>query len=195
MDALGGYGSDSSSEEETPAKAVTQSSNSMVALLGEASSDDSDNGGANNTGKTPKPPAKRQKLEASKMMTNESPRPMLPAPPITATSGASMIHWDIDYLAQLSPINKDPHEMRTSKLAQKLEKLSRTVGSKKTWADHLKTQQEFHNPRFFQSVVDHFGIQRPLGSQAKYANSVALQDYEVDLFKSSSNNSSNNTSE
>jgi hypothetical protein len=191
MDALGGYGSDSSSEEETPAKAVTQS-NSMVALLGEASSDDSDNGGANNAAKTPKPPAKRQKFEASKM-TNESPRPMLPAPPITATSGASMIHWDIDYLAQLSPISKDPHEMRTSKLAQKLEKLSATVGSKKTWADHLKTQQEFHNPRFFQSVVDHFGIQRPLGSQAKYANSVALQDYEVDLFKSSSNN--NNTSE
>jgi hypothetical protein len=191
MDALGGYGSDSSSEEETPAKAVTQS-NSMVALLGEASSDDSDNGGANNADKTPKPPAKRQKFEASKM-TNESPRPMLPAPPITATSGASMIHWDIDYLAQLSPISKDPHEMRTSKLAQKLEKLSATVGSKKTWADHLKTQQEFHNPRFFQSVVDHFGIQRPLGSQAKYANSVALQDYEVDLFKSSSNN--NNTSE
>jgi hypothetical protein len=192
MDALGGYGSDSSSEEETPAKAETQG-NSMVALLGEASSDDSDNGAANNTDKTPKPPAKRQKVEAS-ITTNESPKPILPAPPITATSGASMIHWDIDYLAQLSPINNDPEEMGTSKLAQKLEKLSATVGSKKTWADHLKTQHEFHNPRFFQSVVDHFGIQRPLGSQAKYANSVALQDYEVDLFKSSSSNT-NDTSE
>jgi hypothetical protein len=192
MDALGGYGSDSSSEEETPAKAVTQN-NSMVALLGEASSDDSDNGAANNTDKTPKPPAKRQKLEAS-IVTDDSPKPMLPAPPITATSGASMIHWDIDYLAQLSPINNDPDEMGTSKLAQKLEKLSATIGSKKTWADHLKTQHEFHNPRFFQSVVDHFGIQRPLGSQAKYANLVALQDYEVDLFKSSSSNT-NDTSE
>lgn len=182
MDALGGYGSDSSSEMEQIGAKPDLQSNSMVDLLGEAGSDGSDSDDAKTIDLTLKPPAKRQKLETSTLIAEAAPIPILPAAPITSTSGSSLVHWDLDYVAQLSTTHEVRNETRTSELAAKLEKLTTTIGCNNTWADHLRTQQEFHNPCFFQSVVSHFGIQRPLGSQAKFANATPLQDYEASLF-------------
>eukprot|EP00980_Cylindrotheca_fusiformis_P015805 scaffold4617_cov106-Cylindrotheca_fusiformis.AAC.6 len=184
MDVLGGYGSDTSSElDQTSTKSTPQTS-SMLSLLGAAPSDSSENDDTSAIVNTTKPMGKRRKMEASEVR-KEPQSSFLPAPPITSMNGASMIHWDIDYISKSPPNQKHPNEPHTRELADKIEQLNATIGSDKTWADHLKTQHEFHNPRFFQSVVDHFGIQRPLGSQVKFSKSIPLKSYEEDIFNSS----------
>ena len=54
------------------------------------------------------------------------------------------------------------------------------------WADHLRAQHEFHNPHFFASVVEHFGVKESLGSVVDDSSSSSLNnvimDYERQLF-------------
>jgi len=45
---------------------------------------------------------------------------------------------------------------------------SLTSDKNSSWAANIKNQQEFHNPHIFQSVIERFGINEPLGSQAEY---------------------------
>lgn len=52
-------------------------------------------------------------------------------------------------------------------------------------ADRLKSQHDFHNPAFFQTVVQHFGIQEPLGSTVPCETS--FQAYEYDLLAAEAN--------
>jgi hypothetical protein len=114
----------------------------------------------------------------------------LPPPPLGSSS--SMIHWDVDYLEVPVPrptchTEKDSDDDTKSgleippvsaSLAGKLEHIAATT-SHTTWADHLKSQREFHNPHFFQSVVEHFGIQQALGSQMRSSSTALVQDYEL----------------
>lgn len=112
----------------------------------------------------------------------------LPPPPLGSSS--SMIQWDVDYLAFPVPRstlnstkdNDDDNKNRveipvSANLAEKLDRLAATT-SNTTWADHLKSQREFHNPHFFESVVEHFGIQKALGSQI--SSTTLVQDYELE---------------
>jgi hypothetical protein len=183
MDALGGYGSDSSSsdnhqEEEKP-------KNALSSLLGAASDDDND---ANDSSKDDNnqealksqlPPSKRQRLEEK-----ATPTFSLPSPPL---GGNSMIHWDVNFLkGDNNNITDDCTTIITPATKDLQDKLERLTGSIQdvSWADHLKAQQEFHNPHFFESVVEHFGIAVPLGSQMEGDTSSVLQPYELDLFPS-----------
>ena len=179
MDALAGYGSDSSSEQDAPKTEETKSSNSLSALLGADSSDsdgDSDDGEEEKSqdvkksftslqSKSQQPVVKRQKVQDDRSPKSTT----LPKPPITSRSGPSMIHWDIDYLAKTEAYVQCDESESNNEVSQKLERLAATLDGR-SYADHLKTQHEFHNPRFFESVVEHFGIKNPLGSHAMHSN-------------------------
>lgn len=178
MDVLGGYGSDSSSEEEISKIAETKTKNSLSELIGADSGSDTDDSDSKNSEGAIRiksirtsslPPVKRQKVE-----TKQISKSSLPKPPTTSRSGPSMIRWDIDYLEQneesSSAISEDSIE-----LSKKLERLAATLNGS-SYADHLKTQKEFHNPHFNESMVEHFGIRNILGSQAMYSNNEVPQD-------------------
>lgn len=98
-----------------------------------------------------------------------------------------MIYWDVNHLAH-EPTRRRLEGL-TSKtttsqeeLSQKVDRLSKSLKGV-SWADHLKSQLEFHNPHFFESVVEHFGIAKPLGSLGAAEEDVAqLQYYELELF-------------
>lgn len=80
---------------------------------------------------------------------------------------ASMISWTTDYVSQEPRLLSVPHSADHRKF-QRFEKLaaSKTHHSEKGWAAHLRNQNDFHNPHFIQSVIEHCGINESLGSQA-----------------------------
>ena len=180
MDALAGYGSDSSSTSaETSALQHSRTTNNpLAALIGATGSDsDSSDDDAPQQQKsvTAQPVSKRQKIEKEKPMS----KPILPPP---ETSENSLYLWDKDYLKRprgTKTSDKDSHQ-NTKALSEKLAKIAQSLEI--SWADHLKSQHEFHNPHFFESVVEHFGIADPLGSQITNEFSRSLQPYERELF-------------
>jgi len=94
----------------------------------------------------------------------------LPSPrtaPATSVQSPSMITWTIDYISQESRSNLVANSTDICQFL-KFKKLaaSQSLRSKKGWAAHLRNQHEFHNPHFIQSVMEHFGINESLGSQA-----------------------------
>jgi hypothetical protein len=130
------------------------------------------------------PSTKKPRLE---VINNDDPdvssRLGLPPPPLGSSS--SMIHWDVDYLTfpvQRSNNNDNKNRLEippvSASLAEKLQRRA-AMTSHITWADHLKSQREFHNPHFFESVVEHFGIQKALGSQVSRRTTL-VQDYELE---------------
>lgn len=96
----------------------------------------------------------------------------LSAPRTTAVipvESASMVSWTIDY------ISHDPrshaiatHSTDQQRQFQKFEELaaSQSHNFKKGWVSDIRNQNEFHNPHCIQSVIEHFGINDTLGSQA-----------------------------
>ena len=97
----------------------------------------------------------------------------LPVPRIASVTpfeSASMVSWTIDY------ISHDPrsHAIAThssidqQRQFQKFEELaaSQSRSSRKGWASDIRNQNEFHNPHCIQTVIEHFGINDTLGSQA-----------------------------
>ena len=98
----------------------------------------------------------------------------LPLPRTTSTNPeqqSSMISWSVDYLSHqsstvLSASTTDYNGDNNNEF-RKFEKLTTSLPDDKMgWAAHLQNQQEFHNPHFFQSAIDYFGIEERLGSQA-----------------------------
>jgi hypothetical protein len=98
----------------------------------------------------------------------------LPLPRTTSTNPeqqSSMISWSVDYLSHqpstaLSTSTTDDNSDNNNEF-RKFEKLTTSLPDDKMgWAAHLQNQQEFHNPHFFQSAIEYFGIDEPLGSQA-----------------------------
>jgi hypothetical protein len=166
MDALAGYGSDSSSSSSEGSNGKTNNHKSALSGLLGSASDDSDE---QSKPQSP-PPPKRLRMEETQKL-------VLPPPPLDKKQ--SMIYWDVNYLVgAVRSADKLTTTTSTSELSQKLEGLANSL--KVSWADHLKAQHEFHNPHFFESVVEHFGIAKPLGSQIR--NDVSTKEYELDLF-------------
>jgi hypothetical protein len=98
---------------------------------------------------------------------------LLPTPTTSSDSNGeqSMIMWNADYLflPPSSSNNEIDGKVDISATRAKnyptFEKLVATLPHGTSWAKHLQEQQEFHNPHFFRSVVEYFGISQPLGSQ------------------------------
>jgi hypothetical protein len=207
MDALAGYGSDSSSSSngeknnddvKTSAKvnstshaAANPNPSALSSLVGagmDTSSDDEDNlsekddADLSDFHKVKSDnlacPTNDHKNSKRKRPKHEDWRSLLPAPPTSSTVSSrnpSMILWHVDYLSlQLSSSetgnDEEAHDWSTAtKKHTKFEQLVSTLPHGKSWAEHLQEQQEFHNPHFFQSVVEYFGISHPLGSQLDVA--------------------------
>ena len=185
MDSLAAYGSDSSVSDDQKAQEETKKpSASLNGLLGAYSDDDTDNDDDNGNVNAKKDDNVKELQKNLKPPPSKRPRTQDAPPPTTTAFSAfappplgndSIIHWTVDYLKatdkQLPPAS--------TKLAEKLERLhANNAATGTSWAEHLKSQHEFHNPHFFDSVVEHFGIEQPLGSQVSQD---MVQDFEFDI--------------
>jgi len=179
MDALAGYGSESTSSENQEISSNQKSS--LIGLLGSplSGTDDDDQVEA------PCNPPKRQRLQDAGR--NEMFEQTIPSPPTTTTCGASIAHLDEDYL---SPMLKSLRDDETSianrsylnsTVAQKLRSANDSIPGQ-TLAQNARSQSDYYNPRFFQIVRDRFGIEKPLQSRAKHASG-GLKQYEKQLFQ------------
>ena len=180
MDSLAAYGSDSSASDDQKAQEETKKpSASLNGLLGAYSDDDTDddNDNANEDDVVKEPQTNPDQPPTKRTRTQDAP------PPTTAFSGFappplgndSIIHWTVDYLKATDKLLPPA----STQLAEKLERLhANNAATGTSWAEHLKSQHEFHNPHFFDSVVEHFGIEQPLASQV---SEDMVQDFEFDL--------------
>jgi hypothetical protein len=162
----------------------------------------------NTAGSDDPPPAKKPKMEegasnhsdAATAITTTATKPttLLPDPILSKgdSSNDSWIYWKTNYLQR--PLGND-HQLlslgdtapSSQELQENLQRLtqnntngnnSSAVDAPQNWADRLRSQHEFHNPHFFASVVEHFGIQDPLASAATPAPISDVRDYERKLF-------------
>jgi hypothetical protein len=184
MDSLAAYGSDSSASDGQEAQEETNKpSASLNGLLGAYSDDDTDNDNANDNEddgdvKEPQPLKNPEQPPTKRPRTQDAPPPTTTAfsafapPPL---GNDSIIHWPVDYLKATDKPLPPP----SIQLTEKLERLhANTAATGTSWAEHLKSQHEFHNPHFFDSVVEHFGIEQPLASQV---SEDMVQDFEFDI--------------
>jgi hypothetical protein len=177
MDSLAAYGSDSSISDDQKAQEETKKPGaSLKGLLGAYSDDDTDHD--NDIDDDVKEPQKKPEPPPTKR-----PRMQDAPPPTTAFSAFappplgndSIIHWTVDYLKATDK----PLPPASTQLAEKLERLhANNAATGTSWAEHLKSQHEFHNPHFFDSVVEHFGIEQPLASQV---SEDMVQEFEFDI--------------
>lgn len=126
------------------------------------------------------PPTPTRKKRRRISWDNASTDDVLPPPPTSFNK--SLIQWDADYTASY---RTPPKSVNTNpQLIQKLETLGGQAddnhSERVSWAQHLKSQHEFHNPHFFDNVVTHFGIQHPLQSNVQ-EDELNFQLYEYDL--------------
>lgn len=209
MDTLAGYGSDSDTSSLHPSEGPAQRQHSPLGgafegLIGEAGSDSDevqdDNDEAqhgvrsnkmpakNHSNSLPQPPPslpskKRQREEKDQttsrrcfLTENYLPKPML-------KSTCELSYWSVDYLSSC-PLRAEPTSCNLMELeSTKFQKLAELLPSSKSWAEHLREQQEFHNPHFFQSVLEYFGIPEPLGGhvgEEKCAQSFAIEPKAIE---------------
>lgn len=174
MDALAGYGSESSSSanEEIP----SNQKSSLIGLLGSPLSGTDDD----HQVESPRNLPKRQKVQDAGC--NETLGQIIPLPPTTTTCGTSIVHLDEDYLSSmLKSLRDDERSHRNSTVAQKLRSANDSF-SGQTIARNARSQSNYCNPRFFEIVRDRFIIEKPLQSRAKHASS-GLKVYEKQLFR------------
>lgn len=100
--------------------------------------------------------------------------------------------WSINYLARPIPQKeicvfdaKVPSQSELIKRIQRIsEKIQSSSSAPESWADYLRTQQEFHNPRFFASAVERTGIQDMLGNQLQWKMALPeVREYEHKQFR------------
>jgi HCNGP-like protein len=163
MEALAGYGSDDSSLSSSNGDAQKKPA---LSRLVDYSDDESSAEGDSPTKKEIGNAIRKRK----RSWDNGGTADILPPPPL---SSSSMIHWTKDYSSRYRTAG-DSSQV-SAELIQKLETLRSGAVS---WAHHLKSQHEFHNPHFFDDVVTHFGIQAPLDSNIE---KLSFQKYEFDL--------------
>ena len=179
MDALAGYGSDDSSSSESAAAASQQQAQQALSGLlhysdNDESSENEIHQAESNSSLSGGADRKRKRScdsNAGAASTNDD----LPPPP--TSTNKSLIEWETDYTAsyRAPPANV----IQNLKLTRKLAALeSSGKQSSVSWAQHLKSQHEFHNPHFFDNVVTHFGIEHPLQSNVPSRD---FQLYEFDL--------------
>lgn len=186
MDALAGYGSDDSSSAssagiDNATKNIPMVSSRMTELLGDVSDESSSHKDQPKEENPTSPPrAKKPKPSSRDEIGVYLPKPIL----ATNENNDNAICWKINYLE--GPVKEKislsgDHVPSVEEMKSKLRALSTSLPpGKNCWADHLRSQHEFHNPHFFKSVMNHFGIQEPLGSFV--GASRPIQDYERLLF-------------
>jgi hypothetical protein len=200
MDALGTYGSDESDSDLSPKAVESQESNDknsqkksgLFGLLGNYSDDDDDGvnhenqnlqsakEGALKVMPSDETSRKRQRRwDSPKSATpNEAVFPASvshPFPPPPTSDDRIMIEWNKDYLTAKQSSS------RTGSLKEVTSEKLRELSAETSWAQQLKKQHDFHNPHFFESVVEQFGIRDEMGSNLP--NEEALAEWEFDLVK------------
>ena len=186
MDALAAYGSDDSSAESSASSTDNEASNGTattgkpaLASLLDYSDDGESSDSGSDTKETPFPTKKDNSPVAQRKRKrdwdNSCTDNVLPSPPLSSTT--SLIQWDTDYTAHYRTVPSQTLNETRPELIHKLSLLS-DGNSVVSWAQHLKSQHEFHNPHFFDNVVSHFGIQKPLDSNLA---TTQFQLYEYDL--------------
>lgn len=146
MDALAGYGSDSSSSPS-----LGKQPNALSSLVG-YSDDEEEN-------------ATEDKISKSHNR-NTNNISALPKPRLS-TEDDSMILRPEDHFSS-NYGNPSTEEKKSSQLLNK------------DWIKTLKSKREFHNPAFFHTMVGHFGIQEPLGTNIRKEK---FHEYEYDLVR------------
>ena len=116
------------------------------------------------TGSQPNDSRKRARVVASASLP----------PPVIDSNVDGMINWTHDFLTKkqeeaLRGANDTPTSQRLGQVDGNVE------NSQAGWADQLQRQKEFHNPHFFESVVDHFGI-KAMGSNMQSSNMLKCDD-------------------
>jgi hypothetical protein len=150
MDALAAYGSDSDSD-------TSQTSSASK--------------GAEDAGpiRSSQAPPKRPRSAATRDRKGF-------LPPPSPSSSSSMIDWSKDYLTTKQE-QAYSEGMESEPSSQRLEQVAATVTENPLagWAVHLQQQKDFHNPHFFESVAEHFGIQ-PMGSNMRAVKMLKYDD-------------------
>jgi hypothetical protein len=201
MDAMGAYGSDESDNDVLPKAGESQETNDknsrqnsgLAGLLGDYSDDDDDDDddvkdenqslqtakeGASKAVPSDETSRKRQRRwDSPKDATasNEAiPSASLshPFPPPPTSDDRIMIEWNEDYVTA-------KQSSRTESLKKVTSKKLQQISAETSWAQQLKKQHDFHNPHFFESVVEQFGIRDEMGSNLP--NKEQLAEWEFDL--------------
>ena len=198
MDALAGYGTDESTSADSADPATKDSKpaqNMLAGLLGDVSdaSEDAQGAGTSPAASSEPPTLKKPRIEAGADDRKTEAQRMILAPILGTGENSSWICWKANYLS--TPVTDDQRLSLESapnmnQFANNLQRLAQSMGKSSSpknrvdasacWADHLRSQHEFHNPHFFASIVEHFGIQDPLASSVGY--STQLQEYERQMF-------------
>mmetsp|Transcript_31936 Transcript_31936/g.48998 ORF Transcript_31936/g.48998 Transcript_31936/m.48998 type:complete len:235 (+) Transcript_31936:77-781(+) len=198
MDALGAYESedDDSSQNSDEKAANDPDCSALSGLIAEQSSDEDEEKREPKKikeDKTAEPSARENRVEGeqlelkentnTKMLTtrkrkrrwdnNPDTFEVLPPPSL---SESSLILWNEDYIS--STFRNLSTACANVDLQQKLDHL-REKSKNTSWAEQLMSQQEFHNPHFFENAIAHFGIRDPLGSTIPFGGS--LQEFEFNV--------------
>jgi hypothetical protein len=208
MDALGAYGSDESDSDasvkvgkpkETNDK-KSQEKSGLSGLLGDYSEDDDDDNDDDddddkrtNQNSQPakddaakavpsvEPSRKRQRRWDSPKITSIEAIPSAsvahPFPPPPTSDNRIMIEWNKDYLTTKQSSRTGDLKNITSEGLQQLSLSS----AETSWAQQLKNRHDFHNPHFFESVVEQFGIRDEMGSNLP--NEEQFAEWEFDLVR------------
>jgi len=221
MDALAGYGSDDSTSSGGPPPVPRPiAKNNLSDLLGATASDDSEEESHGGTGMDRRVTLTPQRTSpVKKKVKKESPQEAshtsvpLATPILSTEENDYTIYWKIDYLklpVKGGTLSFDEPVPTVDEWNAKLQDLASTLSSTTAttttnnnntnetlcWADHLRAQHEFHNPHFFASVVEHFGVKDSLGSFVDASSSMNddVLDYERRLFPVTSSEPETTTS-
>jgi hypothetical protein len=202
MDAMGAYGSDESDNDVLPKAGESQETDDkkskktsgLAGLLGDYSDDDDDDDGAKHEIQGLQPvkqgtakavssdetSRKRQRRWDSPKNTSASDEAIPsasvshPFPPPLTSDGRFMIEWNEDYVTA-------KQSLRTASLKKVTSEKLQHISAETSWAQQLKKQHDFHNPHFFESVVEQFGIRDEMGSNLP--NEEQFAGWEFDLAK------------
>lgn len=157
MDALAGYGSDSSSS--------SSEAQPPTASPPPKKKEDAD------------PPAKKKSRWDKPSEKDED--GILPKPPLS--SGKSMIEWEVDYLSNHPPQDKEVKILESSRtfLEERLKQSTQNINNSKALGKQLKEGHDFHNPRYLDNAAAACGISNILGSNLP--NQETFEEYEFNL--------------
>jgi len=203
MDALAAYGSD---DDDDLSQSDVVSGGALSGLIAEQSSDEDDDqensekiqaakearkeeeGGTTNLSTSVHANRVQDQLEINdntdakipccrkrkrRWDNNPDASEVLPPPSL---SGSSLVLWDKDFIS--TNYRNLSTKCTNVELQQKLNHL-REKSKNTSWAEQLMSQQEFHNPHFFENAIEHFDIQDPLGSNISFGDN--LQEFEFNV--------------
>lgn len=164
MDALGGYSDsdDDDSHKETPTNHI------LGGLLANYSDEDDEYNSkcSKEVKDSSSPDKKRAKITGVK--NNVGPVTSLPPPTLLCDSFStpfmSLFEFNKNYTKILpdTPSNYNTNESTTSTSSnEKLNELYQSLTSSsesKSFASHLQSKKDFHNPHMFPSIISHFNI-------------------------------------